>query len=135
MTFSALAEPTRFHIVEMLAVNGRMPVSQIGKRFTLSPPAISQHLKVLKEANLVCVEVQAQQRIYSLNPAGICEIEDWVSKMKQLWEQRFDALDELLKEEMKKTTKTKLTLTWIPMNANDIEIKTFEDNLAGMNQG
>jgi DNA-binding transcriptional ArsR family regulator len=101
LAFSALADPTRFHIVEMLAKNGQMPVSQIGKRFTISPPAISQHLKVLKEANLVCVEVQAQQRIYSLNPAGINEAENWLSKTKHMWEKRFDALDALLKEEAK----------------------------------
>jgi len=104
LALSALADPTRFQIVEMLANNGRMPVSQIGKRFTISPPAISQHLKVLKEANLVCVEVQAQQRIYSLNPAGIGEIEDWISKTKRIWEARLDRLDALLKEE---TTKPK----------------------------
>ncbi len=107
MTFSALAEPTRFHIVEMLALNGRMPVSQIGKQFRISPPAISQHLKVLKKANLVRVEIKAQQRIYSLNPEGITEIEDWVSKMKKTWEAPFDALDELLKEEVKKAKNAK----------------------------
>lgn len=107
LAFSALAEPTRFQIVEMLAKNGRMPVSQIGKRFTVSAPAISQHLKVLKEANLVQVEVKAQQRIYSLNQSGITEIEDWISQMKKMWEARFDALDALLKEEMQKTQKQK----------------------------
>ncbi len=112
MAFSALSDSTRFHIVEMLATQGRMPVSQIGKRFTVSAPAISQHLKILKAANLVQVEVQAQQRFYSLNPAGIIEIGDWVSKMRQFWELRFDALDELLKQEQatskkKKTQKSK----------------------------
>jgi DNA-binding transcriptional ArsR family regulator len=105
--FFALADPTRFQIFEMLARNGRMPVSQIRERFSISPPAISQHLKVLKEANMVQVEIKAQQRIYSLNQAGIFEIEDWISQIKKLWEMRFDALDELLKEEMAKTNKSK----------------------------
>lgn len=109
IAFSALADPTRFQIIEMLVSNGRMPVSQIGKRFTISAPAISQHLRVLKKANLVCVEVQAQQRIYSLNPAGISDIENWLSKMRQIWTARFDALDELLIEEVKKSTKSKRT--------------------------
>jgi DNA-binding transcriptional ArsR family regulator len=109
ITFSALADPTRFHIVEMLASNGCMPVADIGKRFTISPPAISQHLKVLKKAKLVRVEVRGQQRIYSLNRDGIAEIEDWASKMKQVWKVHFDALDKLLKTEMKKTTKRKKT--------------------------
>lgn len=107
LAFSALAEPTRFQIVEMLAKNGRMPVSQIGKRFTVSAPAISQHLKVLKEANLVQVEVKAQQRIYSLSPDGIGEIEAWLSNTKRLWETRLDALDALLKEETNNPQKTK----------------------------
>jgi DNA-binding transcriptional ArsR family regulator len=110
MTFAALADPTRFRIVEMLAMNGRMPAGEIGKHFKVSPPAISQHLKILKEANLVRADVQAQQRIYSLNPSGIDEIEDWVSKMRRMWEQRFDALDELLKEEVKKSKSRKSNL-------------------------
>lgn len=107
MIFAALAEPTRFHIVEMLAEHGRMPVSQINKEFKISAPAISQHLKVLKEANLVSVEVNAQQRIYSLNQSGVTEIEYWISKIRQLWEQQFDALDALLKEEMVINKKSK----------------------------
>jgi DNA-binding transcriptional ArsR family regulator len=106
MTFAALADPTRFHIVEMLAESGRMPVGQINKQFKISPPAISQHLKVLKEAKLVRVEINAQQRIYMLNPDGIAEIEQWLTKMRRMWEARFDALDALLKEEATKITKT-----------------------------
>jgi DNA-binding PadR family transcriptional regulator len=62
---------------------------------------------VLKEANLVQVEVRAQQRIYSLNHLGIREIEGWLSQVKRQWENRFDALDELLKEEVKKPAQTK----------------------------
>ena len=107
LAFSALADPTRFRIIEMLASNGCLPASQISNQFTVSPPAISQHLKVLRDANLVCVEIKAQQRIYTLNPVGITEIESWVSKMKQTWELRFDALDDLLKAEVKKTKITK----------------------------
>lgn len=107
LALSALADPTRFQIIEMLANNGRMPVSQIGKCFPISPPAISQHLKVLKEANLVHVEVQAQQRIYSLNPSGIDEIEDWILSTRRLWAARLDKLDALLKEETPKPQRRK----------------------------
>jgi DNA-binding transcriptional ArsR family regulator len=102
MVFSALADPTRFQIVEMLAKNGRMPVSRISRRFACTPPAISQHLKVLRAAKLVQAEVKGQQRIYSINPQGLGEIEHWVEKMREVWTARFDALDELLKKEMKK---------------------------------
>lgn len=101
LAFSALADPTRFHIVEMLAKNGSMAVNEIGKDFKISPPAISQHLKVLRQANLVHVEVRAQQRLYSLNPAGISRVEDWLSETRRMWQARFDSLDALLKEEVK----------------------------------
>ena len=104
MTLTALADPTRFRIVEMLAANGSLAVGEIRKEFKISPPAVSQHLKVLKDAKLVMVKANAQQRIYTLNPSGIIEIEDWLSKMRRMWEKRFDALDALLLEEKKKIT-------------------------------
>ena len=99
LAFSALADPTRLRIVEMLGNDGQLPANQISKRFFISPPAISQHLKVLREANLIHMEIKAQQRLYSLNPEGISEIEHWVSRMKRMWEESFDALDAVLKEE------------------------------------
>lgn len=104
-TFSALADPTRRHIVEMLASSGQLSATDICDRFSVSPPAISQHLKVLREANLVQMEKRAQQRIYTINPAGITEMEKWVNQMRNLWNERFDALDKVLKEEMQKTRK------------------------------
>jgi DNA-binding transcriptional ArsR family regulator len=70
--------------------------------FYVSASAISQHLKVLREANLVEMEKQAQKRIYQINPDAIYEIEEWVKKMTELWNQRFDALDEVLKIEKEK---------------------------------
>jgi DNA-binding transcriptional ArsR family regulator len=103
MIFTALADPTRFHIVEMLAAQGSLPVTRIGKPFKISAPAISQHLKVLRDAKLVQVEVKAQQRIYSLDPQGMKTIAEWAAKINHEWEARFDALDVLLKQEMKKT--------------------------------
>jgi DNA-binding transcriptional ArsR family regulator len=98
--FAALAEPTRLHIVELLARKGRLPASEISKQFKASPPAISQHLKVLKEANLVHAEVKGQQRIYSLNQKGITDIEQWISKLRKQWEQRFNNLEQLLIDEL-----------------------------------
>ena len=69
--FSALAEPTRRSILEMLASEGRLSASEIADRFPVSAPAISQHLKVLREAKLVQVEKRAQQRIYEINPEAM----------------------------------------------------------------
>lgn len=100
--FAALAEPTRCEIMELLASKGQLSASDIFKKFSVSPPAISQHLKVLREAKLVDVEKQAQKRMYNINPAAMSELEDWVGKMKKLWNERFDRLDELLRKEKAK---------------------------------
>jgi DNA-binding transcriptional ArsR family regulator len=98
-TFYALAEPTRRKILEMLARNGELSATEISDQFDVSPSAISQHLKVLREAKLVQMEKRAQQRIYRLNPDAMLAVEDWARQMAQLWQQRFDALDSLLDAE------------------------------------
>jgi predicted transcriptional regulator len=103
--FYALAEPTRRNIIEMLASNGQLSATAISDNFTVSAPAISQHLKVLREANLVQMEKHAQQRIYHLNPDAMLEVEDWAKQISDLWNQRFDALDEVLAEEQGKILK------------------------------
>ena len=100
--FTALAEPTRRHIIEMLASQGRLSASEISGRFPVSAPAISQHLKVLREAKLVRMEKQAQQRIYRINPDAMLELEQWARKVRELWDERFDVLDRVLEEEKKK---------------------------------
>jgi DNA-binding transcriptional ArsR family regulator len=66
----------------------------------MSAPAISQHLKVLREAGVVTMEKRAQQRIYRINPQAMHEVESWAGRMTQLWQRRFDALDDLLREEL-----------------------------------
>lgn len=104
-TFYALAEPRRRQIIELIAKNGELSASDIGSQFKVSLPAISQHLKVLREANLVTVEKKAQQRLYSINPEPMLEVENWITDMKRKWNERFDSLDVLLQEEKKKLLK------------------------------
>ncbi|MBI1215020.1 MAG: metalloregulator ArsR/SmtB family transcription factor [Alphaproteobacteria bacterium] len=94
--FAAIADPTRRRIVEMLAAAGRLSAGDISSRFDSSAPAISQHLKVLREAELVHMEKQAQQRIYSLNPAAFDDMESWISRMRGFWTAQFDALEGFL---------------------------------------
>ncbi len=101
--FSALADPTRRDILQMLAHQGPLSASQISQKFPVSPPAISQHLKILREANLVQMEKRAQQRIYTINPEAMLEMEEWVRQISLLWNQRYDALDRLLAAEKEKT--------------------------------
>ncbi len=100
--FYALADPTRRKILELLASQGELPATEIYANFEVSHPAISQHLKVLREANLVKMEKRAQQRIYQINSQAILGLEDWTKKLAQQWNERFDALDELLEAEKEK---------------------------------
>jgi DNA-binding transcriptional ArsR family regulator len=101
--FSALAEPNRRSILEMLASNGQLSATAISRKFHVSPPAISQHLKVLREARLVRMEKRAQQRLYEINPQAMLELEDWARRMAAQQERRFDALEKILKAEEQKT--------------------------------
>jgi DNA-binding transcriptional ArsR family regulator len=105
--FYALADPKRRKILELLASQGQLTASQIYENFAISPPAISQHLKVLREAQLVKMEKRAQQRIYQINPEAMLELEDWSKELAQQWNQRLDSLDELLKVEKEKSIKNK----------------------------
>ncbi|RME66172.1 MAG: ArsR family transcriptional regulator [Alphaproteobacteria bacterium] len=82
--FAALADPTRLRIVEMLAIRGQLPASAIARRFAVSAPAISQHLKILRAARLVRVQARAQQRLYSLDGAGFDALDQWLRRMRLL---------------------------------------------------
>ena len=100
--FYALAEPTRRDIIELLASNGQLSATDISNNFAVSAPAISQHLRVLREANVVRVEKRAQQRIYRINPEAMSEIEGWVQQMTKQWNARFNVLDKILEGEKRK---------------------------------
>jgi DNA-binding transcriptional ArsR family regulator len=99
--FEALADPTRRHIVELLAANGELAATAIYEQFSVSPQAISQHLKVLREANVVKMEKRAQKHVYRLNPQTLSALETWVQRTRQRWEERFMALDQVLEREKK----------------------------------
>lgn len=103
--FTALSDPTRRSILEMLASAGHLSASDIYDRFPVSHPAISQHLKALREAGLVQVEKKAQFRYYRINPQPIQELGVWVQKMTERWEEQFSVLDALLQEEQAKTNR------------------------------
>ena len=100
--FVALADPTRRNILELLANSGELPATAIYENFPVSPQAVSQHLKVLREAHLVEMEKHAQKRLYRLNPQTLSQFEVWVKDMQQRWEERFAALDIVLDREKMK---------------------------------
>jgi len=96
-SLSALADPTRQQIVKILAL-GAMSSGDIARQFSLSAPAISQHLKTLRQAKLVRVRTEAQRRIYALDADGLEELADWINELRKFWTGRLDALEaELLK--------------------------------------
>lgn len=100
--FVALSDPTRRAILELLASHGELPATAIYEQFTASPQAISQHLKVLREAELVVMKKRAQQHLYRLNPQTLSQFEIWVQQTRQRWEERFEALDQVLEAEKQK---------------------------------
>ena len=104
--FVALSDPTRRAILEILANRGELSATDIYEQFSVSPQAISQHLKVLREANLVVMEKRAQKHLYSLNPQTLSQFEAWVQNMRQRWEERFEVLDKVLEAEKEKLPKS-----------------------------
>ena len=94
---TALADPTRQRIVQMLA-GGALSSGDIASRFKMSAPAVSQHLKILREAKLVTARAQAQKRIYELDPDGVNEVADWVNDLRKFWAGKLDALEAELKK-------------------------------------
>jgi DNA-binding transcriptional ArsR family regulator len=89
---AALADPTRREIVALLA-GGEQAAGELAGRFPVSRPAISRHLRVLREAGLVRVRVDGQRRVYALDPGPLSELDAWLAPYRRLWAQRLDALD------------------------------------------
>ena len=94
--FTALAEPNRRRMIELLA-SGPRPAGAIADEFRISAPAVSQHLKSLREAGLVRVEIDGQKRIYSLDPPGLAEIDHWLEKVRAFGSGRLDSLEAALR--------------------------------------
>ncbi len=100
-SLAALADPTRRRIVETLS-QGALSSGDIASRFSISAPAISQHLKTLRLARLVRVRADAQRRIYELDPEGVDEMSAWVAQIRRFWSTRLDALETQLRTEQAK---------------------------------
>jgi DNA-binding transcriptional ArsR family regulator len=94
--FAAIADPTRRAVLDLLA-RGPRSAGDIGAEFPrLTQPGVSRHLKVLRDAGLVSVRVNAQQRIYALEPEGLMELYAWVAKYQALWPAALDDLERYL---------------------------------------
>lgn len=96
-TFEALAVKKRRDILTLLSQKDTMSSTEISNQFNISAPAISQHLKILRDAQLVTVTKVGQQRLYKINFKGIRELESWIKTIKREWEERLDNLNDYVK--------------------------------------
>lgn len=96
-TFAALADPTRRAILARLAL-GETSVGELAKPFKISGPAISRHLKVLEGAGLITRGRSAQWRPCRLEAQALRPVDGWLERYRKLWEERFDRLDDYLRE-------------------------------------
>ena len=97
----ALGEPHRVEILDLLR-DGEQPVGALVERLDLSQPAVSKHLRVLKEAGLVEARVDAQRRLYRVRAEPLAELDDWLEPYRRLWEQRLDKLEDHLDRRRKR---------------------------------
>jgi DNA-binding transcriptional ArsR family regulator len=97
LTFAALADLTRRAILARLA-SGEATVLELAEPFAMTQPAISKHLKVLERAGLISRARDAQRRPCRLQTAPLREVRDWAEHYREQWEERFEALDEVLLE-------------------------------------
>ncbi len=108
--FRILSDPVRRRILEHLCVQNMSPgevVSTVGEEFGITQSAISQHLKVLRENRFANVRVDGARRIYSLEPSGLKDIDQWLAPFRRFWPPKFEALAKEVKRGKKETRKRK----------------------------
>ena len=103
--FQAIADPTRREIINLVAYQS-LNLNAIAENFDVSRPAISQHIKILTECGLIIIKKQGRERYCEAKLQQLSVVSDWVEQYRKVWEQRFDALDNLL-EKMKGDAKKK----------------------------
>jgi DNA-binding transcriptional ArsR family regulator len=96
-TYDAIADPTRRRVLGLLAERERT-AGEVAAAFTISRPAVSRHLRVLREAGLVRVRPLAQQRVYTLDPRPLEDVDAWLASIRAFWEPRLEALERHLDE-------------------------------------
>jgi DNA-binding transcriptional ArsR family regulator len=95
--FDVLAEPSRRRILDLLQP-GECSVGQLVERLELSQPAVSKHLRILREAGLVDVRVDAQRRVYRVRPDPLRAVDEWLAPYRRMWASRLEDLERHLDE-------------------------------------
>ena len=98
-TFAALADPTRLSVVEQLMQRGELPAGELVAHAGLTAPAVSRHLKVLREAGVIMQRAEGTRRMYRVAPEAVKAISDWTVVHRSFWEAGLDRLDALLAAE------------------------------------
>ena len=98
-TFAALGDSTRFAIVEKLLSEGELSAGMLQEDIALTPPAVSRHLKVLRNAGVIQQRIDKQRRMYSVRPEAVKSISAWTMSHKDFWENSLDRLELALAEE------------------------------------
>jgi DNA-binding transcriptional ArsR family regulator len=102
--YDALAHPNRRRILDLLRERPR-PVGELTELLEISQPGVSKHLRLLRKVGLVRVHKDAQRRWYELRPEPLAELDTWLESYRQLWDDRFDRLDNYLQELQTKENK------------------------------
>jgi DNA-binding transcriptional ArsR family regulator len=97
VTFSVIAEPSRRQILDLLRERER-PVGDLVDQLGLSQPAVSKHLRVLRDAGLVEVRPDGQRRLYRLQPAPLAELDEWLAPYRAMWSRSLDRLAQHLED-------------------------------------
>ncbi|UVI30206.1 ArsR/SmtB family transcription factor [Paenibacillus spongiae] len=97
-TFTALAEPNRLHIIELLRDGGPLTIGEIAVRLEMNQPQTSKHVRVLSEVGIVEVEPAANRRIIKLRSEPFQQLDSWLESFRSMWEDRLDRLDDYLRE-------------------------------------
>jgi DNA-binding transcriptional ArsR family regulator len=102
-----LADPTRRAVLDLLRARGRQPAGAIAASFTVSRPAISKHLRLLRKARLVQEHREGRHRVYQLNPAPLREVDGWLEAYRGFWSNKLDQLKLFVETEERKSKRGK----------------------------
>ena len=92
LVFEVLAEPNRRRILDLLLDRGELPVGELVAALDISQPAVSKHLRILREAGLVEVRADGPRRLYRTRAEPLREIDEWLTPYRQAWSRRLDAI-------------------------------------------
>lgn len=102
--FQAIADPVRRDIIGLLAAE-TLTVNKVAEQFEISRPAVSKHIKILKECGIIIIHQKGRERYCEIQPKTLIPVSDWVQQYRKLWEEKLDSFEEYLMELQSKNNK------------------------------